>query len=210
MSTSGGSPAVVSGPIRVILLAASELLAQLVGFQRQALDVGDGQIEVLGEVLVVAAQCGVVLLELRVPGGVAGLVRWWGGCGAELVDDVGEVAPEGGIGQAEPGGQGQDAGVAAGGVGVGFELGHLDALATAFMYDYRSPAARPDDPYRGGGYLNRAGDQWPPSLKQLPAAVKNIWERYAAAAATPLAQAKLVPQHRLLTADSPTVIDVAH
>lgn len=71
------------------------------------------------------------------------------------------------------------------------EVVHLDALAAAFMYDYFAPAARAGKPFREGGYLNRAGERWPPPLSELPAEIMSIWERYAAVAAAPLARARL-------------------
>lgn len=75
--------------------------------------------------------------------------------------------------------------------GLPDEVAHLDALATAFMYDYFVPAARATGTFRGGDYRNRAGEQWPPPLTELPGEIMSIWERYAAVASAPLARARL-------------------
>lgn len=62
--------------------------------------------------------------------------------------------------------------------GLPVEVVH-DALAAAFMYDYFEPSARSGNPFRDGGFLNRAGEQWPPPLEAVPALIRGLWESYA-------------------------------
>ena len=102
-----------------------ELLAEVMVVEGESLDVGDGQVEVFGESVVGAPEVGYLLAQRGV---VVGVVSggWW--CrGSSVLGDVpggvGEISPEGGVGQSEVAGQGQDAGPTTGGMGFGEDVG---------------------------------------------------------------------------------------
>lgn len=75
------------------------------------------------------------------------------------------------------------------------EVVHLDALATAVRYRHPVTGMSPTGTFEGGGYRDRANQPWPPPLSEIPAEITNIWERYSAVVAAPVARARL---HHLL------------
>jgi hypothetical protein len=92
-----------------------EFLAEGVVLERQPLQVGDGNVDLVGELTVCAAQAGE--LTGRVPGwrlGRAGgtVVADYGPpLVGDLAGDLGKVAPEGAVGQAEASCEREDSGL---------------------------------------------------------------------------------------------------